>query len=207
MTFEKNQYYLGEEATARIVCDNSQCAKDIEHFKFELTRHHTGQENGAYTTQSSQATCAVRVGGIGRGNRGEKTIKLLIPTEDQFHEGAETKAGPDGLPMLKAFSCSYDGRLIKVRYYLRVLVKHNAWNEWGEGNGVAIPVEIMQPPMNIFCQDVVPVPQNWHPQVQAVVQFAQPVLPPVPTMPMGGPHMMQPGQQMMMPPGQVQMPG
>ena len=34
VTFEKDQYYCGEQAKVSIECDNSQCEKDVMHFKF-----------------------------------------------------------------------------------------------------------------------------------------------------------------------------
>ena len=34
--FEKNEYYLGEEAKIRVICDNSACEKPIEAFEFKL---------------------------------------------------------------------------------------------------------------------------------------------------------------------------
>ena len=36
--FDKNEYYLGETAKVRIVCDNSLCDKPIHCFKFKLHR-------------------------------------------------------------------------------------------------------------------------------------------------------------------------
>lgn len=38
--FEKSQYFLGETAKVQIICDNSECAKDISKFKFKLMRRH-----------------------------------------------------------------------------------------------------------------------------------------------------------------------
>ena len=37
---------------------------------------------------------------------------------------------------LESFSCSVKGKLIEVAYQLVVFVKHDAWNEWGEGRSV-----------------------------------------------------------------------
>ena len=34
VTFEKDQYYCGEQAKVTIECDNSQCEKDVAYFKF-----------------------------------------------------------------------------------------------------------------------------------------------------------------------------
>jgi hypothetical protein len=50
---------------------------------------------------------------------------------------------PDLHPMLKAFSISLQGKLITVNYVLKVFVKHEAWNEFGEGKVVSLPIQIL----------------------------------------------------------------
>ena len=64
-------------------------------------------------------------------------------------------------------SCSVSGKLFTVEYFLLAFVKHDAWNEWGEGNVVRIPIKIRQPPALLFCpQPQIPVPEGWSPIVQ-----------------------------------------
>ena len=63
--FEKSQYYLGEMASVRIVCDNSACEKDIKNFKFKLLRAYQGKESpGKYATTSSKYLVAKKEAGI-----------------------------------------------------------------------------------------------------------------------------------------------
>ena len=45
--------------------------------------------------------------------------------------------------MMASFSSSFFGQIVKVWYVLRVFVKHDAWNEWGEGNSVDFPIKIL----------------------------------------------------------------
>jgi len=52
-------------------------------------------------------------------------------------------------------SCSVGGKLFTIEYFLLAFVKHDAWNEWGEGNAVRIPIKIMQPLVELFCQQPV----------------------------------------------------
>lgn len=68
---------------------------------------------------------------------------------------------PDLHPMLKSFSISLSGKLITVNYVLKVFVKHEAWNEFGEGKVVSLPIQILQPPMQIVSQQVVQAPADW----------------------------------------------
>ena len=49
--------------------------------------------------------------------------------------------------MVPNFSCSVSGKLFTIAYELKAFVKHDAWNEFGEGNCVSCPVKISQPPM------------------------------------------------------------
>ena len=45
-----------------------------------------------------------------------------------------------GMPILPS---SVNGKLITVAYFLVFLVKHDAWNEFGEGNKVMFPIRIV----------------------------------------------------------------
>jgi hypothetical protein len=38
VTFDKNQYYIGDTARVKVVCDNSQCNVGIKSFKIKLKR-------------------------------------------------------------------------------------------------------------------------------------------------------------------------
>ena len=53
---------------------------------------------------------------------------------------------PETFPMLGSFSSSFFGQIVKVWYVLKVFVKHDAWNEWGEGNVVEFPIKIFPRP-------------------------------------------------------------
>jgi len=53
------------------------------------------------------------------------------------------------LPLINAISNSFCGKLIKVEYSLKFFVKHDSWDEFGEGSCIEMPVRIYQPKMNI----------------------------------------------------------
>lgn len=40
ITFDKNEYYLGEKATVRFSIDNTDCKKDVKSCKLKLYRHY-----------------------------------------------------------------------------------------------------------------------------------------------------------------------
>ncbi len=78
--FDKNQYYLGEEAKVRIVCDNSACEKDIKSFKFKLLRVHKGHENGPYSTMHSEYLKTQKAAGLAKNEKCDRTFTMQIPT-------------------------------------------------------------------------------------------------------------------------------
>ena len=77
--------------------------------------------------------------------------------------------------MMDAFSTSVQGQLISISYTLRAYVKHDSWNEFGEGNCINLPIKIMQKPMALATNIKVEEPQNWQPYVQESVHLALPV--------------------------------
>ena len=51
--FEKNEYYLGEQAKVKIICDNSACDKDVKSFKFKLHRYYRGDTSETWVSTSA----------------------------------------------------------------------------------------------------------------------------------------------------------
>ena len=52
----------------------------------------------------------------------------------------------DELPLLRRLTTSMMGQIVNVWYELHIFVKHDAWNEFGAGNYVKIPVIIIPQP-------------------------------------------------------------
>ena len=57
--------------------------------------------------------------------------------------------------MLPSFSSSFFGQIVKVWYILKVFVKHDAWNEWGEGHVIEFPIKIFPRPTEIIASEPV----------------------------------------------------
>lgn len=57
--------------------------------------------------------------------------------------------------MLKAFTGSMAGDLFSISYTLRVFIKHDSYNAFGEGNCITLPIKIIQPPQNTLTMDIV----------------------------------------------------
>ena len=41
---------------------------------------------------------------------------------------------------------SFNGKIVAINYELAVYIKHTAWNEYGRGKGVKLPIKILTPP-------------------------------------------------------------
>lgn len=91
----------------------------------------------------------------------------MIPTAD--NDAVVSTLVPvtqEDLVLNKQFSSSVAGKLFNIVYTLKAFVKHDAWNEWGEGNCISLPIKIMQPPMVINCMTPqVQMPQGFAPVV------------------------------------------
>ena len=75
--------------------------------------------------------------------------------------------------MMPQVSTSFHGKLINIDYVLKLFVKHDSWNELGEGQVVSLPVQIMMPPMQIAPeQPQVQVPVDWNPQMAQLQDFS-----------------------------------
>jgi hypothetical protein len=67
------------------------------------------------------------------------------------------------------------GGLFTVTYTLRVFVKHDSWNEFGEGNCIILPLKIMQHPVEVMSTDILKsAPSGWNPKVAGFVELALP---------------------------------
>ena len=73
-----------------------------------------------------------------------------VPMKNSIH--------PVSWPMLGSFSSSFFGQICKVWYTLKVFVKHDAWNDWGEGHAVDFPIKIK--PKRLVLNQAEPVPQS-----------------------------------------------
>ena len=83
-------------------------------------------------------------------------VELFIPeNEDYCPEYAavdpqfKKQVTPANYPVLRSFSASFFGQIVKVWYILKVFVKHDAWNEWGEGHVIEFPIKIFPKPTEI----------------------------------------------------------
>ena len=78
--FEKNEYYLGEIAKVRVVCDNSACEKAIKSIKFKLHRHYKGHDSSHWTTTGSKYLITNKEKGCPAKEKVDVTYQIQIPS-------------------------------------------------------------------------------------------------------------------------------
>jgi len=73
---------------------------------------------------------------------------------------------------MKSLASTVNGRIIQVNYYLELSVKYDAWNDPSNGHSKKIPIEILQPPKQIYTDSQSY--SNWDPVVHPSVTLAEP---------------------------------
>jgi hypothetical protein len=106
--FDRNEYYIGETAKVRIICDNSRCDKAVRGFKFKLHRKHLGKDNANWATGSSCYVAALKAPGCAAKTKVEREYTIKIPTHDKFESHIAT-THPDERFMLESFTSSVQG--------------------------------------------------------------------------------------------------
>lgn len=155
----KETYTVGETIRVTIKVDNSECKKDISGFKLKLLRNIQAtslMSEGEKTNANHQKYISVFKDSEGVASQETKDIEieLEIPLIDDYHPETynelpthlKENVTEETFPIMKAFSSSFFGQIVKVWFTLKVFVKHDAWNEWGEGQSVDFPIKIMPQP-------------------------------------------------------------
>lgn len=74
--FEKNEYYVGETARVKIICDNSKCEKAVRGFKFKLHRKHLGKDLSHWATGHGFYISALKAEGCPAKTKVERTYEI-----------------------------------------------------------------------------------------------------------------------------------
>ena len=157
VTIEKNVFTVGETIKVRISCNNTACSKSIKGFKLKLLRNIQAtclvSDDGAYpqTANHQRYINVVKdTESVAAHEMKDLEVEMQIPQLDDYNppniDQVDIKMRkdilPETFPMLGNFSSSFFGQICKVWYTLKVFVKHDAWNEWGEGHAIEFPIRI-----------------------------------------------------------------
>lgn len=84
----------------------------------------------------------LEVKGLGgsKGTTIDKRISITVPKK------LIDTSQPQGINQEHSsqFPCTFNGKILKFSYTLKVSVKHDAWNEFGKGKSVTFPIQILQ---------------------------------------------------------------
>lgn len=110
-------------------------------------------------TQHQGYVSVVKLPGCPAKTKIERDFEVDLPENNcsDFAPG-QIKARP---------GASYSGKLFNIEYSLNVFVKHDSWNEFGEGNCVSLPIKVHQTP-NVgpylrVASDKTVMPEKWEP--------------------------------------------
>ena len=122
VTFDRDQYCPGEQVRVKLSCDNSRCKKDVEAFKIKLRWRIAGYASWGTSTPTVTQDFIVYekfADPCKKGQKFEDTLTTMIPRS------------VGGIALLPS---SVTGKLISVSYELIFFIKHDAWNEFGQGH-------------------------------------------------------------------------
>lgn len=85
----------------------------------------------------------------------ERTLSFTIPKEDPDYPGDITqyKLLDNEIPISKNLTSSVNGHLYQVLYSIKIFVKHDSMQQFGEGECITTPIKIMERPIKIQNKD------------------------------------------------------
>ena len=93
--FEQNEYYIGDTARVRIICDNSKCKKAVRGFKLKLKCKTVGRDtNDFHQTYHSFYVEVLKAAGCPENSKTDKWYQIKIPTRDKVR-GPLAEMRPD----------------------------------------------------------------------------------------------------------------
>lgn len=152
ITFYKNEYYSGEKAQARVICDNSACERDVEFFGLKLVRTiHVYEQvvnTKGYSAIYKQTVAEIKSQGCKKHEKVDRMLEIQIPQfEFQFAvKSVHVPLDQDETKLNQRFTGSVNTSLLSISYTLSVTVKHDLWHGFGNGESTHCAVNIYDPP-------------------------------------------------------------
>ena len=159
--FERNQYYGGDKVNVRIICDNSKCSTAVKSFKLKFKRKvfmigerldsngvrvQTLNKQSKYLYQHKDVDH-----GCGAKTKVERLMSFDIPVMDfDFPEAqAQLNCTPHDIDMMRQMQASANGQLFTIQYSVKVFVRHDSKQQFGEGECVTLPIRILERPVRV----------------------------------------------------------
>ena len=150
---DRTDYYAAEKVRVRINIDNTDCKKDIKEIKIKLERIVSAVGDGRIKTgervEHIQYIGDFRFGGLKAGHIFDNDVWCHFPDEDLgYYQSMKIDLDKMERQILESFTCTTKCSVFEVKYLLRCFVKHDAWNDFGEGNFVEFPINMLARPPN-----------------------------------------------------------
>ena len=93
-------------------------------------------------------------------------MELDVPKEDKGYKitHEHVTLAPMDHRLIHQFTNTYSGMLFDVEYELRCVIKHDCWNEWGEGYKISLPIKILAAPEKVAhdnANESFEMPKSW----------------------------------------------
>ena len=95
---------------------------------------------GNQTSRYAMELAAEKLDGCAAGEKCDKEFSMLIPNLDTTPHWQRGMFTILTQPLVDSFTCSFEGKLITVEYKLVISMKHDAWNSFGDGETMELPV-------------------------------------------------------------------
>lgn len=166
ITMAKRHFGSGEPVSLTIDCDNSNCDKKVDKYKVILARKVRGKFNnwGDKYTQTHEVVTVKEAANCPAKGKETKVISFNMPTFDA--ENKDLKVDPDDEWLKNAFSPSAVGKYFTIRYFIYVIIKHDAWNQRTGNKALSTEIGLFQAPVfNDARQVEFEKPKQWEPVV------------------------------------------
>ena len=158
VTFERNQYYGGDKVTVKVVCDNSKCSTAVKSFKLKFKRK-VFMLGERITVQGDRIQLLNKQSkylyahkdtdhGCGAKKKVERELTMDIPQIDpDFAKMNNQNLKEHETKMMEQMQASCNGAIFSVQYSLKVFVRHDSKQQFGEGACVTFPIKILERPV------------------------------------------------------------
>jgi len=159
VVFERNQYYPGDKVNVKIICDNTKCGTAVKSFKLKFKRKvfmigERLDSNGVRVqTLNKQSKYLYQHKDVDHGcaakTKVERLMSFDIPMVDfDFPESqAQLNCTPHDVSMMQQTQASVNGQLLTIQYSVKVFVRHDSKQQFGEGECVTLPIRVIERPM------------------------------------------------------------
>jgi hypothetical protein len=122
-----------------VTIDNSNCDNDVKELKFKLVCKFTVRKTDQTIEIKDYYQQVDRFPGVQAGQKVKRMCPIEFPSTEDLTYPARIHPDQHQFGLLP---CSYVGKTIAIEYFLKCFIKHDAWNDFGEGKFVILPIQL-----------------------------------------------------------------